>query len=432
MAERIAAGDEGRSRFARIVNEPRTFTAATATWLFLIAGIAIRLAEYGLDREYYGDERYVSRNIVGRAPFDFSKPLSDDQLVPPGFLVVERLVSGVLGGSRRALRLLPLVCGIAGLFLMRRVAQRVLDQRAVPMAVGLFAIADDLVYYSTELKQYSTDMAVALICVAMGLRLERGGRALGGAMIGVAATWFSHPSAFVLAAVGTWLIGAAAARRDWIRVAALAGMAGAWAASFAGCYAVSLKLLDPGPFMWVWWGFAFLPIPPTTLAQAEQVGWSIANVFVYPVGILTPLGPMADAGVGLGLFGLGAWALGRSRPGALAMLAGPLVIALAASGLHKYPFHGRLLYFAVPGLVLVIAAGLEAIGRRVGWGVARAVVAFLLFMPAVVIADHWVHTRSRPFDSHGDLRNDLLDDLEKRRIWPRPVRGLIRAPGAVE
>jgi len=413
------------SRLVTLLARPRSFafTSGVAAWLVLGVGVVLRLVEYALDRPLYLDEELLRANLVGRPVFDLAGPLVHDQLAPPGFLVAERAAAWSLGGSAYALRLFPLIGAVAALLLIRRVARIVLDPWLVPVALALFAVPDDLVYYATEIKQYSTDMAVALACVALGLDLTRDAltarRVALGTIVGVAATWFSLPAPFVLAGAGICLIGRAAVNRRWSNVAAFAGMAAAWGASFAASYAVSLRLLSPGPFMWTWWGFAFLPVPPTSMAQAEQLFWQVANVFTDPVGLTTPFGMLPTSLLGLGLFTIGALAMARGRADALVLLASPLLIAVVASGLKRYPFHGRLLYFLVPGLLVVIAEGIGAVGRRLGRWSAYLLVGLLLIAPAAETLDHWVHPRLRPFDTHGDLRNDLLDELEARRIWPR-------------
>ena len=391
-----------------------------ATWLILGLGIALRLVEYAGDRPLYLDESLLRASLMGRPIFELSRPLLHDQLAPPGFLIVERIASWALGGSSLALRLFPLIGSVAGLLLMRHVAARVLEGWVVPIALALYAGSDDLVYYATEIKPYSTDMAVALACLAMGLRLVRdrasAGRIAAGTLGGIAATWFSFPAAYVLAGVGSCLIARATVGRRWRSAGAWAAMSAIWGASFAACHLVSMRLLAPGPFMWVWWGFAFLPIPPTSAAQAIRVFWHVANLFTNPVGLTTPLGPIATGLLGLGLFAVGAFAMARRRPDAVFMIAAPLLLALVASGLRAYPFHGRLLYFLVPGLLVAIAQGIGTLGRRPARIPAYLLAALLLYCPAVDVLDHLARARARPFDSHGDLRNDLLDELELREL----------------
>ena len=99
----------------------------------------------------------------------------------------------------------------------------------------------------------------------------------------------------------------------------------------------------------------------------------------------------------------------------------PSVLALAASGLRQYPFHGRLLFTLVPTFLLLPAEGVAAIGRRTGWLVTLTLAGCFLYGEAAEVLWHQaIQARSRTFDTHGDLKNDLLDYLEAQRR-PRTV-----------
>src|SRR5690606_5894945 len=155
-----------------------------------------------------------------------------------------------LGDSTFAIRLLPLACAIAALFAMRAVARRYLSGAAVPIAVALFAASDDLVYYATEFKQYSTDVLVTLGCLWLGAELLEGRRtwrrgAIASAL-GAGMTWLAHPSVFVLAAAGMVLVLDALARRDRRRLGAALAIGAAWAAGFLGCFALSEAMMTDG------------------------------------------------------------------------------------------------------------------------------------------------------------------------------------------
>ena len=102
---------------------------------------------------------------------------------------------------------------------------------------------------------------------------RRRGRAVALAAAGAAAVWFSHPSVFVLAGVGTVLLASSLAARarmeegpDPVRVLGLV-----WAASFAAVYAISMDQLGHRRDMWGFWEFAFPPMPPATLWDATWV-----------------------------------------------------------------------------------------------------------------------------------------------------------------
>ena len=66
--------------------------------------------------------------------------------------------------------------------------------------------------------------------------------------------------------------------------------------------------------------------------------------------------------------------------------------------------------------MLLLAEGVAAVGRPTGWLITLVLAGFLLYGEAAEIL--WykaIQARSRPFDTHGDLKNDLLDYLEYHR-----------------
>lgn len=402
----------------------------TLTWAAVVLGLVLRIWEYFDFRQLYIDEVSLLKNLVGRPVFEFDRILENDQMAPPGFLVIERLMVRLPLSSRVTGRLFPLFCGLASVFLTRAVARRYLDPRAVPVAVALFAMGDHLLYYSAEIKQYSCDLMLSLVTFLLAAppppraMTRRRFQAL--AAFGLVAPWFSFTVVFTLAATGFQLILAEIRKWDRTRAIATAATCLAWAVSFAGCYLLSRSNLSKRDFIWVWWDFAFLPLPPRSLAQLSLLGETFGNVFINPGSLLSPLSLPYTAAVASLLWLFGVLSLGRRWPGGLLILVGPLAFALAASGLHLYPFHGRLLLYLVPTFLLPMAEGTAAIGRRWGWPWTLLFAGFFLLGQASDIAwQRLIQARGRTFDTHGDLKNDLLDYLDYERSLQR-----IRAPRA--
>jgi hypothetical protein len=402
----------------------RLATSGTWAWILVAVGVFLRVLEYSDDRRLYFDETDLKENLVGFAFYDFQTPLSARQLAPPGFLAVERLMILLPLPFPPAARLVPFVCSIASMFLMRSVARRYVAAAAVPIAVGLFAMTDWILYYSVEIKQYSSDVALTLTALLLAARAlpsrEEPSVATSPYAVailtafGAIGVWFSHPLALVLAGVGLNLILKSASERHWARTLVLAAMSLAWASSFAACYRVSRNLISDDAFLQSWWAFAYLPFPPRSLAQVKQIFWQSINLFNCPSGIVTPLGILPSAFIGLGLFLLGAWSLGRRWKGGLILLASPILLALAASMAHRYPFHGRLLLFLIPSVYLLVGEGAAALARR-GHGILTfALAAFLLAQPVYdVLWYRLVQKRHHgEYDSHGDLHPDVLDFLD--------------------
>jgi Dolichyl-phosphate-mannose-protein mannosyltransferase len=397
------------------------------TWLLVAVGVVLQVLEYADNRPLYMDEDLLLSNLVGLPILDFSTTLSKDQLAAPGFLVVERIMVRLPMPTVWSARLIPLLCGIASMFLMRSVARHYLSPRAVPMAVGLFALDDWLIYYAVEIKQYCSDTTltlVALLLASAAAGLSRRSLLIL-AVFGVVGVWFSHPLAMVLGAVGTYLAAKAGVRRDWKKMSGVVATSVLWAGSFAACYLVSYRILSKEKFIWNWWDFAFLPIPPRSLADLSRDFWQIINIFNSPAWVVTPLGVLFSAFLAMALYLIGSLSLGLRWRGGLYLLVAPLLFTLAASALHQYPFHGRLLLFLVPTVHLLVAEGAEALTRRGGVILTVALGVFLLVQPACHVLWHrLVSTRVHGgFDSHGDLLPDLLDHLEQRERAATKARG---------
>ncbi|MEK6300743.1 MAG: hypothetical protein AABO41_08490 [Acidobacteriota bacterium] len=349
-------------------------------WGIVAAGGALRLIAYLGNRSLWRDEAALAMNIIERSYSGLLKPLESYQTAPLGFLMLEKTAVLALGSSEYALRLIPLLAGIISLLLFKQVAAQCLRPAVVPIALAFFAFSDKLIYYSSELKQYSLDVAIALLIVLMAFRIHSQeisiARAAGFGLIGAAAVWFSHPAVFVLAGAGVCLFLYAAIKRDWKR-ALLLGCAGAlWLLSFKANYAFALRSAGESGFLLRFWSDydAFMPLQFSTAA----LKWLWQSFFVTlqdPAGFAFPV----IAGLALAI---GCCAALVNRNAKLLLLIAPIPFALLASGLHKYPFLERLLLWVVPLIVVLIAAGINAVARKsVVIGAALAVV--LLVQPMV-------------------------------------------------
>jgi hypothetical protein len=340
----------------------RWYSPERLAWGLIGLGALFRLAQYVANRSLWFDESALSLNIVNRSLAGLLRPLDYAQGAPVGFLILEKLIVQAGGDSEYVLRLIPLIAGLLALPLFYWVARHAIRPGAVPIALGLFAILDSLIYYSSEVKQYSSDVLVALIVFASAQDvLGRGGglsgrRALVFGLIGGVALWFSHPAAFVLMGVGSVALVVAYSKRDWARIGGLAISALIWVLSLSILYYVSLRHLRANPSLLRYWAKAFLPFPPS-LATVQWLGANtLFKVLEYPVGLVRP-------GIGIGALALLAGAIvlwTENRAMVLALLS-PFVFTLAASALWLYPFADRLLLFGVPFIVLLIGEGAERI-----------------------------------------------------------------------
>jgi hypothetical protein len=363
----------------------------TILWGFTAVGIVLRLRQYLSGRSLWLDECLLALNILQRSPTELLKPLDYHQGAPLGFLMLEKTVTLLLGSSELALRLVPFLAGILSLILFAVVARRFLTPAAASMGVLMFAVSDPLIYYSAEAKQYSSDVAVAILLILLATWIcERPGTLAQILMVSVSgalALWFAQPVVFILAAVWlSWL---------WDSVSRL-GRSGAWllsipailwAVSLLIFYIFSLRGLSHDTMLLDYWQDAFAPFPRLSLGVLRWYSDSFFGMFSDPVGL--SLTGIAGVALVAGLIEL--YSENRGR---FILLLAPFPLTLIASALHRYPFRGRLLLFLVPSLILLIAYGLERIQARTRGTVpylSFLLIGFLLFQP---VLDAGLHFRS--------------------------------------
>jgi 4-amino-4-deoxy-L-arabinose transferase-like glycosyltransferase len=321
-------------------------------------GAAFRIGLYVADRSLWADEARLALSILHRTPRELLKPLEFEQVSPPGFLLLVKGAQQVFGNSELALRLAPLLAGLASLVLFVALARHCLKPAAALLACLLFAIAEPLVLYSTEVKPYSGDVAIALALCWLALAIGRPPlRLVNGAVLGVAgavAVLFSFPAAFVLGGIGlAFLVGAA----PGMRIRALPGLAVAAAIWAVGLWAtLSLSPLSAGENTRLLQYFTeSLPgFPPAgILAGARWLAGRIPRFFEFPGGL--------DHGLSILCAVAGTVALARREPRLSIVWAGTAALALLAACLRLYPFEGRLILFLVPAVYLVVGEGVVQI-----------------------------------------------------------------------
>jgi hypothetical protein len=366
-----------------------------ALWVIVLLGIALRVAQYLYDRSLWLDEAFLSLNVLDRPFGELLGQLSFNQAAPVGFLLIERADVELFGKSEYALRLFPLACGIASVFLFRRVASVILNRYAVLVALILFSASELLVYYSSEVKQYSTDVAAALVLMVAGLELQSRSlsrrRLLLWVPVGPIAVLFSHSSALVVGAVFVVLVAHDIMTRRWKHLERIAVVLGAWIISltFALVYTRStishlLRSYDESNDAVFPNGLTFFRNAAGGLIDALGIpasGWAHASR--YPIGVIALIGAVS---------------LARRAPFQFALVAMPTAFVVAAAALRVYPVLTRTILFLLPFVIVVISEGVFVIASRVRKRRALAALGFAVAvctLPTARAVEHFFHPRQR-------------------------------------
>ncbi|HSN69642.1 MAG TPA: hypothetical protein VLV48_10370, partial [Thermoanaerobaculia bacterium] len=364
----------------------------------VLLGAGLRLWQWAGEGSLWLDEIAVARNIEALTTLELmTGPLAFDQVAPAGFLAAVKLSTIAFGSSERALWLFPLICGLASLLVFRKLAERMLRGVAVPLAMGLFAIALPMIRYSAEVKQYGIDAlaTAALTLIALDLRAapRTTGRLILAGLAGMVVIWFSHTSAMVMPGLGAALAIAWLLERDRDTARALLITMPLWAVGSLTALVVAEKSMTPSTraFMHDFWRGGFLPLPPRPGTALPWLWERITGLYGDPWTLQYPL-----AWLYVLLAALGIAVLWRQRRDAALLTAGPFVLTLLVSAAQEYPFRQRLIVFLVPPALIAVAAGagwLIALAARFNKAAAVAVAALAIAPPVWAIVEARIPAR---------------------------------------
>ncbi|HDH05592.1 MAG TPA: hypothetical protein ENH01_07760 [Nitrospirae bacterium] len=354
----------------------RIYNSEKFPWIIICIGIALRLVRYLHNTSLWFDESVIAVDIINRPLTDFINPSPDyTQTGPLSFYIFTKLAVQLFGNSEYALRLAPLLFGIASLFLFYKAAKEIVSPGAVPVALALFAVLDPLIFYSSELKPYSGDIAFALLILTLALTTFQSKKwdtrhivilALAGAI----AVLSSNPSVFVLGGVGTALSVSCLNKKEWSRLRRILIVCTAWALSFIAVYLVYLSGLtaEMARNMSIEKAFVmekyFMPFPPKSLMDIKWFIDTFFDTFLFQDSVIyvkrvTLSGIMAFA------FLAGCVTMFSEKREKFYFLIFPALLTLLAAAMHQYPFKGRQILFLAPMFLLIISEGAEYIRDKI-------------------------------------------------------------------
>jgi hypothetical protein len=392
--------------------------------LAAVAGIVCRVAQYAAHQAVWIDEASLLLNVRSHSAVQLFGPLDHRQAAPPLFLLAARGLYLTLGESEFSLRLLPLICGIASVVIFALLAHRLLDRPWDAIATAAFALADRLIWHSSEVKQYGADAMVALLLIYLaGPRADWSAtrRFLAVASVAAVAAWFSYTTMLVFPTIAIALF---PRRRNGAAVAPFIAGCALTGASFVALTHF-VVVAQQTQSLTATWESDFID-----LRHFWNVPWWLVrrlhSMSNYPIPGTGPVVLLAAvAGV--------IWLWRAQMRNELLILAGPIVTALAAAALHRYPFDGSRLTCFLSGPTLLLATiGLRSIYRGLtplGRPLAAAPTAFLLGVAIVVAGFHLVVPRNRghlrqivAFVREHSHPQDQIYVLNDRRVvlwyWP--------------
>lgn len=323
-------------------------------------GILLRIMVYMQCRDLIVDEANVARNLFERGYYGLLQPLSYQQFAPPLFLWIEELSTQLFGFSEYALRLYPLLSGIAVMLLFYRLLQQYAGANAIWYPLLLLATGTIYLRYSTEVKQYMPDAMITLALLLLALRtnvllMQWVRFVLIWTFAGSIAIWLSMPAVFTLAAVaiyyGIVLVQAKAVKRWWMMALPIV----LWVLQFCWYYFSILQEQASSGYLQSFHEGYFLFLIPTSI-EALMHNWEVVVMKLlgntgghWSLSISFHLLCIA-----VGLVYLVCWHTAKAT-----LLVMPILLMLLAATLHLYSLIPRLTIFSMPLLLTIIAVGLS-------------------------------------------------------------------------
>jgi len=350
-------------------------------WSLIAIGIILRLRPYLANRSLWGDEASLAVNIVDRSFVGLTQKLAFHQAAPLGFLFIEKLSIILLGNTEYSLRLFPLFSGILAVYLMYRIARENFGVTGI-FSVLMFAVNSWLVFYSSELKQYGSDVTIALLLVYLSIRcLKENTRLKDFIWLGVAGIvtiWISHTSIFILAGIGLVLVLEKIMREKFVPFVWLLGLGASWLISFGVEYIVALQYTVADIPLQTFWQKNFVPLPPWSNPQ-----WFVKTYYFFLLIIMS----RTDQAVSLlvsALTFIGILSLFIKKRNLALLIILPFIMALVASAMHTYPLTYRFMLFLIPFALLLMAEGVERIYLFIAkWQ--RSIALILCGIPVMVL-----------------------------------------------
>jgi hypothetical protein len=393
------AGENNKGK-NHIIQKIETKFLWILTLLLALGGILLRIEKAILDRSFRGDEAALASAIQNHSLFELiTVPLGGSVTAPLGFLASEKLVVGLLGSEDFYYRFVPLIAGCLSVILFFFLAKILLNEFGAAFAAGAFSLNWMLSFYSSDLKQYSTDVAVALLIYIMAARYfndKSTKNIVWLAVAGLIGLFCSLPAIFSLGALGIALV--YQSWRDRIEFRKILIVGGSWVVVFVLLYFLSYRFVRQNSYNVSYWSNlgAFMPIPPW-----KNPGWFVqrlGNFFVVDLN----LSQMILIEAALYFFGIIVLFIKQKRAWSLIFL-GSMILTIIASGIGNYPFKGRLILFLAPSTLLAIGAGIDGLGLilKSSWilshGIRWLLTVFLLLGPVLSTYGYLYQPRAYPF-----------------------------------
>ena len=326
------------------------YNIAVAT--ITILAVILRLIHLIQNNSFYGDEFSLFMNIKLRNLKELMEGLDNIQASPPAFLAISKLVYEIYKNHSSYildlnLRIFPFLCGITSVGLFYIFIKQTIDNKFKRMiAFTIFALNTQAIAYSAIFKQYSTELATALILYIISYNIIFLNRYKWYYSVAIcSAIWFSYSSIFILIPLCTYII---FKQRNLIMSIIIPLLM-----SFTLYYEITIKYIMTSSYndmvnIWNQLEFGYINIfhPARTFIR-------IGEFFIF--GASTPY-KIATIICGiLIIYSITVFIFSKNSIQKKLFLLTPIILVFTSSVFQKYPIVSRLVLFLYPLISVILA-----------------------------------------------------------------------------
>lgn len=315
-------------------------------------------------------------NIVSKSFNELLGPLDYNQVAPIGFLFIEKTFTFIFGDYDYVLRLFPFISFLVSIPLFYSLSNKIIQSKTIALlACGVYSINPTMIYYSSEVKQYTTDALIGMVIIftAFYYHSNRNMHSLiYYSIIGAASIWFSNVAVIMLFVVGLYSLynGVLVKKNPKVLIPIFF-----WSASFIVYYALFVHNHPTKEMMMDYWQYAFLPLNPFSAGFYD---------FLYDRVLLSIFSRSLDLGK-FWILGVVATLAGciflikEKNLSVVYLLLAPIFVHLLLSSLKLYPFGLRFYLYTFPMIILLYSIGLHRIWKTIHDNLVKVPIAFLIF-----------------------------------------------------
>ena len=376
-------------------------------FIILTAAFYIRIYNLGV-RSLWLDEAWVANAVI---QYDLSHLVKRALTAPLFFVLSIHYLTIVLGKTEFVLRLLPCLFGIGTLILFFLLIRRITGKTATLITLLMLSFSYQFIHYSKQLKQYSAAMFFTLLLIYFCEKIVISNKNKDWVFFSlfcILGVGFDHSILFIVPTVFAVLLLNIPFKYYWKRIV-YSGIF-VFTFSFLFFYFCILKQISNSirSIQKYWLSFY-----PNLSSVSSFFNWFISSfkkMFYYfdlpffPISLLIIL-------LGLSLF------YKKSNKRYLIYIIFPLLLALIASFLKRYPFGGsRLMLFFAPLLYFAFGNGLNFILEKLNRNKLHLPLICTVIFLSISPVSNFVQTFTHPLRL--EETRPLLNEIRKY-IQPR-------------